>query len=65
MFPLQLTSSSFSYPLINYDKVENLKLDRNLLEKIPEEIMDIKLTRGFSARFNKLQTVRKKKDFLP
>ncbi len=42
----------------NYDEVDNLTLDNNSLESLSEKLLDIKLGLGFSARQNKLTSVR-------
>jgi hypothetical protein len=38
--------------------VENLTLNRNLLETLPEHLLEMKLGIGFSAKSNRLSSVR-------
>jgi hypothetical protein len=42
----------------NYNEVENLTLNRNLLETLPEHLLEMKLGIGFSAKSNQLSSVR-------
>jgi hypothetical protein len=41
----------------NYGEVENLTLNDNLLESLPESLLEMKLGIGFSAKRNKLTSV--------
>ena len=57
----QLDSEAFSIlrvPEHNYDEVDNLTLDNNLLEALPEKLLEMKLAIGFSATSNRLTSVR-------
>ncbi len=57
---LQLDSVAFSLLDVseqNYDSVDSLNLDSNVLEELPEKLLDMKLELMFSARNNKLTDV--------
>jgi hypothetical protein len=41
----------------NYNEVENLTLNHNLLESLPENLLEMKLGISFSAKSNRLSTV--------
>ena len=56
----QLDSEAFSILRVedhNYDEVDNLTLDNNLLEYLPEKLLEMKLGLSFSAKHNKLTSV--------
>ena len=62
LFLLQLDENSFSGLKVkehHYDEVNNLTLDSNLLQSLPEKLLDMKLKVAFSARNNNLTSVRK------
>ena len=60
-FVFQLNSDAFGILKVsehNYDEVDNLTLDNNLLESFPEKLLDMKLKLSFSAKSNQLTSVR-------
>ncbi len=50
--------SSLRVPSQHYGEVEALRLDGNGLETLPEKLLEMRLNRAFSARDNRLKTVR-------
>ena len=57
----QLDSAAFNLLKVvehNYNEVENLTLNNNLLDSLPENLLDMKLGIGFSAKSNQLSSVR-------
>ena len=60
----QLDSEAFSILRVsdhNYDEVDNLTLDSNQLETLPEKLLEMKLGLSFSAKHNKLTSVSRLK----
>ena len=47
-------------PEHNYDEVDNLTLDRNLIDALPEKLLEMNLAIGFSATSNRLTSVSNK-----
>ncbi len=57
----QLDNAAFSLLKVaehNYNEVENLTLNYNKLESLPENLLEMKLGIGFSAKSNHLTSVR-------
>ena len=60
LLSFQLDSEAFSILKVNdhnYDEVDNLTLDRNKLETLPEKLLEMKLGLSFSAKHNQLTSV--------
>ncbi len=64
VFKFQLDRSSFdelSVPSHNYGEVQSLLLDGNAIEALPGKLLDMALSREFSARGNKLTAVSERR----
>ncbi|TRY68648.1 hypothetical protein TCAL_07683 [Tigriopus californicus] len=56
----KLNSRSFSFLKVeehNYKDVDNLTLDKNRLQTLPEKLLDMKLGLSFSAKYNNLTSI--------
>ena len=59
-YAFQLDNDAFSLLKVvehNYNEVENLTLNDNRLQTLPENLLEMKLGIGFSAKNNQLSTV--------